>query len=224
MTASHGSHAGLIRGGASKRGRGVYEPGNFVTVDWQARLEDHLGTFTCELVEAKAALILNNPSKLACLSSACAVTEYSLPEREPHPLFYCTFKDLIISLDTERWMECYVFWEINLLAELGFGLELNVCAVTGRKNQLAYVSPKSGRAVSESAGKHYHDKLLPLPTFLTPHRETTENPSTADVLAGLELSGYFLNRHIFTHHKNGEPAARTRFIDRLKQSATISCR
>ena len=132
MTASHGNHVGLIQGGVSKRWRGVYEPGNFLTVDWRARLEDHLGTFTCELVEAKAAPLLNNPCKLACLSSACAVTEYALPEREPHPWFYSTFKDLIISLDTKSWMEYYVFWEINLLAELGFGLELSVCAATGR--------------------------------------------------------------------------------------------
>lgn len=222
MTESHGSHMGLIRGGNSRRGRGVYEPGNFVAVKWQARLEDHLGAFTCELVEAKAALYLNNPWKLSCLSSACAVTEYALPEREPHPLFFGTFRDLLISLNTNYWMKFYILWELNLLAELGFGLELNVCAATGLKSQLAYVSPKSGQAVSKLAGKPYHDKLLPLPKFLTSDFDKSEEPSRLEILSGLELTGYFLNRYIFTHRPNEEPAARTRFIDRLKQLGTIS--
>ena len=222
MTGTHGKHSGLVRGGTSKRVRGIYEPGNFVTANWNARLEDHLGIYTCELVASKAALILNDPLLLSGLSSACAVTECAFPEREPHSVFFNNFRNLVASLDSPNWVEHYVFWEIRLLTELGFGLDLSACAATGNSDQLVYVSPKSGKAVSKVVGEPYHHKLLPLPGFLTSNYENAGSPSTADLAAGLEMAEYFLKRNIFIHIKGGEPPARTRFVDRLKQLATIS--
>lgn len=228
MTAAHGAHAGLVRGGAGKRARGLYEPGNFVAADWRARLEDHLGTYTCELLKPNAAPVLDEPMKLAGLSAACAVTEQALPEREPHPELYQRLYNLVATLEAADWMARYVLWELDLLAELGFGLDLSECASTGQSNDLMYVSPKSGRAVSRGAGEPYRDKLLTLPAFLQPPEtqgirdEHEVAPPAADLLAGLELTGYFLDRHAFIHHKSGAPAARTRLVDRLKQSTTIS--
>ena len=222
MTATHGKHSGLVRGGTSKRVRGIYEPGNFVTANWNARLEEHLGIYTCELVASKAALILNDPLLLSGLSSACAVTECAFPEKEPHTVFFNYFQNLITTIDSPHWVKRYVSWEISLLTELGFGLDLSACAATGNRDNLIYVSPKSGKAVSKAVGKPYHHKLLPLPNFLTSDLETSDNPSTADLAAGLEMAEYFLKRNIFIHNKGGEPPARTRFVDRLKQIATIS--
>ena len=110
-----------------------------------------------------------------------------------------------------------------MLTELGFGLDLSACAATGSKDQLIYVSPKSGQAVSRSAGKPHQQKMLPLPAFLTSNAEASGTPGLTELISGLELTGYFLKRHIFAYRKNGEPAARTRLIDRLKHLATISC-
>ena len=222
LTENHGKHAGLVRGGTNRRVRGIYEPGNFVIANWSARLEEHLGTWVCELVTAKAGLILNKPLRLSGLSSACAVAERSLPEREPHPIFFSNFKNLVDSINLNNWTAYYVNWEINLLAELGFGLDLTSCAATGSKENLIYVSPKSGRAVSKTAGKPYHHKLLPLPLFLRPGPESKQ-PPMSDLVLGLELTQYFLERHIFSYATGDEPSARTRFVDRLRQLATISC-
>ena len=223
MTKTHGKHAGLVRGGTSKKARGLYEPGNFVTAHWNARLEDHLGIYTCELLASNAALVLNNPLILAGLSSACAVTERAFPERESHPIFFANLTELIASLGAMHWIAYYVSWELKLLADLGFGLDLSNCAATGSKEELVYISPKSGKAISKSAGKPYHHKLLRLPEFLTNDLKNSEKPSINDLVAGLELSRYFLQHNIFINYKNGEPPARIRFVDRLKHLATISC-
>ena len=222
MTTAHGCHAGLVRGGAGRRARGLYETGNFVTADWRARLEEHLGTYTCELLKPNAALVLDEPVKLAGLSSACAVTERALPEREPHPELYESLKTLVASIEEEGWLQRYVMWELGILTDLGFGLDLTSCAATGRQDNLVYVSPKSGQAVSEKAGAPYKEKLLPLPSFLSPLENDSGTPSKEDLAAGLELTGYFLERFVFIHHRSGGPAARTLFVDRLAQSATIT--
>ncbi len=222
LTAEHGAHSGLVRGGAGKRARGIYEAGNFVTADWRARLEDHLGTYICELISPNAAPVLGDPLKLAGLSSACAVTERALPEREPMPEIFASLHTLIDALDDKKnWIARYVAWELELLTQLGFGLDLTACAATGTSEDLIYVSPKSGQAVSESAGRPYHDKMLPLPAFLKSLESQADAP-IADVADGLELTGYFLERHAFIHHKTGAPSARTRLVDRVKQLATIS--
>lgn len=221
LTHRHGRHAGLVQGGAGKRARGLYEPGNRLLATWRARLAEHLGHFTCELVEANAAQLLETPLRLAALSAATAVAESALPEREPHPGAYAGLLGLIAALTSPGhsdldWAMAYVRWELALLAELGFGLDLTECAATGANDRLVYVSPKSGRAVSAAAGEPYRDRLLPLPAFLT-------GPAPAsfdDVLAGLKLTGHFLARDVFghgPHPRQGEPAARARLVERLSR-------
>lgn len=222
MTAEHGCHAGLVRGGAGRRARGLYESGNFVTADWRARLEDHLGTYTCELLKSNAALVLDAPLKLAGLTSACAITERALPDREPHPEHYRSLSALVTAIEEDNWIQRYVRWELQMLMDLGFGLDLSACAATGSADHLIYVSPKSGQAVSSEAGQPYQQKLLPLPPFLLSRTTEAASPTLQDLVKGLELTGYFLERQVFIHHKSGGPSARTRFIDRLTQKATIS--
>ncbi|MFQ5984823.1 MAG: DNA repair protein RecO [Alphaproteobacteria bacterium] len=220
LTREHGRHAGLVRGGAGRRARGVYQPGNQVAARWRARLSEHLGTFTSELVRARAHLLLGDPLRLAALTSACAVAEVAVPERHPYPKLYEGLLALLDALqgDGESWGEAYVRWELGLLEELGYGLDLTRCAATGARTGLAYVSPSSGRAVSHAAGAPYRDKLLPLPRFLV-----GEGRGGARELAqGLTLTGHFFARHVFAAQGRGLPAARTRFIDRLSRIAPTS--
>ena len=214
LTHDHGRHVGLVRGGAGQRARGILQPGNVVSAQWRARLSEQLGTFTCELVRASAAGLLDDPLRLAGLSAACAMAETALPEREAHGALYKGLLDLIAALPGDDWPSRYVHWEMAMLRDLGFGLDLSECAATGRNDQLAYVSPKSGRAVSLAAGEPYRKSLLPLPAFLL-----TGMPATpADVADGLRLSGYFLERHVFSQGRRGLPAARQRLLERLERA------
>ncbi len=222
MTPEHGRHAGLVRGGSGKRARGIYEVGNLVSVDWRARVEEHLGTFTCELIKPQAALYLDDSIRLAGLSSACAVLEMALPERESHPEIYESLFNFIANLDSEHWLEDYVRWEIDLLTVLGFGLDLTSCASTGQSDELIYVSPKSGRAISTTAGEPYKDKLLALPGFLQTGGHTPAQIDYNAIFQGLYLTSYFMDRNVFIHSKNGAPPARTRLVDRVNQKNTIS--
>ena len=212
LTKGHGRHAGLVRGGASRKNMGVYQPGNRVAARWRARLSEHLGTLNCELVQAYAAEVLGDADSLAGLSAACAVAEAALPERQPHEPVFAGLLAVVEHLATDSaWPAIYVRWEIGLLANLGFGLDLRRCAATGEIQDLVYVSPKSGRAVSRSAGAAYRDRLLPLPGFLTGGTHATEN----DVVDGLRLTGHFLSRHVFGPQNHGLPAARVRLYERL---------
>lgn len=208
FTPEHGRCSGLVRGGAGKALRGVLMPGNRVQARWRARLADQLGTFVCEPVSADAAGLLVDKCRLACLSSACAVAEAGFAERESHPVAYRGFLGLLGALARpgDGWAADYVRWEVGVLAELGYGLELGHCAATGRNDQLIYVSPKSGQAVSASAGEPYRDRLLPLPGFVAGGEGAS---SPADIAAGLRLTGYFLARHVFTMM----PPARIRLAD-----------
>ena len=217
LTGEHGRHSGLVRGGGGRRSRGVLQPGNGVRAQWRARLEEHLGSLTCELTDAVAAQVLGDPLRLAALDSACAVAEAALPEREPHPRTHAGLGVLMAALvaDDPVWPTVYVKWEIGLLGALGFGLDLERCAATGRNDQLAYVSPKSGRAVSLTAGEPYRDRLLPLPAFLV---AGSGAESHEEILDGLRLSGYFLDCHVFAHGRAASPPARERLIERLRQS------
>lgn len=216
LTHGHGRHAGLVRGGGSKAQRGVLLPGNRVQVRWRARLDDHLGAFVCELLHADAANLLVDRDRLACLSAACAVAESGLPEREPCPEAYGRLLGLLDALarPEDDWAAVYVRWEVSLLAELGYGLELGYCAATGSNDQLIYVSPKSGQAVSASAGEPYRERLLPLPAFVVGEGGTCP----ADIAAGLRLTGHFLERHVFPMM----PPARTRLADRFKHPSAIT--
>jgi DNA repair protein RecO (recombination protein O) len=220
FTAHHGRHAGLVRGGAGRRQRGVYQPGNYLKADWRARLEEHLGSYRCELLRPHGAQLLDDPARLACLSAASAVAEMSLPEREPQAALFAVYTRLVEGLAGGAGLADYVRWELALLGELGFGLDLSQCAATGRNDQLVFVSPKTGRAVSASAGQPYAGKLLELPAFLL--GEGNGENGNEQILAGLKLTGYFLERHVFAQAGKGQPAARTRLVDRVRQLATIS--
>lgn len=212
----HGVFAGVVRGIQSKTNRGIIQPGNVVSANWQARLSEHIGTFKCELLEAHAAFIMQDSGKLSALTSACAIIDSSLPERHPYPKFYKTFKTFLTILNEgTHWQEAYVKLELELLAEAGFGLDLYNCAATGKTENLVYVSPKSGRAVSEEAGRPYHDKMLPLPTFLLGNQQ--KNPlGAAEILAGMELTGYFLGSWLLEPHRKKLPAARGRLQQYLE--------
>ncbi len=223
LTPSHGRHAGLVRGGAGRRLRGTLQVGNRLRVVWRARLPEHLGSFSCELIEAYSATLLDDGPRLAGLTAAAAVLERALPEREPEAEIYAGFDALLDDIAHQpEWPAAYVRWEIDLLGKLGFGLDLAACAVTGRGDDLVYVSPRSGRAVNRDAAGEYRDRLLPLPPFLT---DTAREgaPTAGDIAAGLTLSGYFLERHVL-HTASGArtPAARIRLLDIFRRETTKS--
>ncbi|MGH7095372.1 MAG: DNA repair protein RecO [Stellaceae bacterium] len=219
LTAEHGRHAGLVRGGQSPRRRALLQPGNEVAMAWRARLAEHLGTIECELVRAHAARFLDDPERLAALAAAAALVAEALPEREPHGDIYRSFAALIAALDSSRTWPCdYVAWECDLLAALGFGLDLSCCAVTGTTDDLVYVSPRTGRAVSREAGRPYHDKLLPLPDFLI--RDVPAGRPA--IVAGLALTGHFLYRHLLLPQGRNLPEARARLAERMRRDAAAA--
>ena len=214
LTREHGRHAGLVRGGVSRRLRGVLQPGNVVRAEWRARLEDHLGAYTVELDDARAAPLMDDPLALSGLASACAVALKTLPEREAHPAVFEAFLVLLQAFEnTDVWPALYVKWEACLLADLGYGLDLVRCAATGERENLTHVSPRSGRAVSATAAEPYRDKLLVLPRFLIDPRAAA-GPSS--ITAGLALTGHFLERRIFWLSDKGLPLARGRMLERLR--------
>ncbi|GAB4178065.1 MAG: DNA repair protein RecO [Thalassobaculales bacterium] len=217
LTREHGRHAGLVQGGAGTRAQALLQPGNRVAATWRGRLAEHLGQYRCELVEAVAARYLDDPLRLAGLAAACAVADQTLPEREPHPAAFEGLAALLELLDSPAWAAAYVQWELSLLAELGFGLDLSRCALTGGNDQLAYVSPRSGRAVSLSAAEPWRDRLLPLPGFLAGRG----GGGAEEILQGLALTGHFLDAHLFAPHDRPLPEPRGLLIDRLRRNATI---
>lgn len=221
LTRAHGRHAGLVRGGAGRRAGGLYQAGTLVSARWRARLAEHLGSFVCEMSEAIAARLLDDPAQLDALGATCAIVETALPEREPHPKIFLATLDLLRRLDAPGWPVRYVRWEIVLLAELGFGLDLTRCVATGSREDLAYVSPRTGRAVSAAAGEPYGERLLRLPQFLLDESDDTE-PGQSEIAAGLALTGHFLERSVFAPHGRPVPAARMRLVERLGGSGTIS--
>ena len=214
LTRAHGRHAGFVPGGNSRRASPVWQTGNVVEVGWRARLSDQLGNYTGELREAHAARALDSAVELSGLSAACAVVDAALPEREPHAAMFDGFRAFLGVLGHPGWPAIYIRLELGLLQELGFGLDLDKCAVTGSPEDLAYVSPKSGRAVSRAAAGPYKEKLLALPAFLS----TGVLPSDdEEVRQGLELTGFFLERHVFWPHNKPLPPARARFMETLQR-------
>ncbi len=207
LTEAHGRHAGLVQG--ARRHAEALQPGTLATVRWRARLADQLGTFSCEVETAHSALWLDDPLRLAALQSACAVAELGLPEREPHPAAFSGLAAFLETLAGDAWPAAYVGYEVALLAELGFGLDLERCAVTGSRTGLAWVSPRSGRAVTAEAGEPWRDRLLALPGFLSGAPGFTPE----DIRDGLSLTGHFLARHIAGPADRPMPAARLRLAD-----------
>ncbi len=207
LTSDYGRQAGYVRGAFSSKNRGTLEVGNIVDARWQARSSDSLGSLTLELSRSTAARVMQDALKLAALQSACAICDQALPEKEGHEGLFNGFIALLQILDGEVWEAGYVMWEIALLKELGFSLDLSKCAGGGDDQALAYVSPKTGRAVSYSAGEPYKDKLLPLPGFLKPNGGP---PDMEDIVTGLQLTQFFLEHWVFAHHSRGLPEARRR--------------
>jgi DNA repair protein RecO (recombination protein O) len=216
FTLAHGRHLGLVRGGRSRRMRPLLQSGNLLRVTWRARLADHLGGFNVELLEAHAARVLDDRLALAAIGSMTSLVKL-LPERDPHPAFYAATLECLRHLDEEHvWLPLLVRWELQLLQELGFGLDLSECAATGGDADLAYVSPRSGRAVSREAGEPYGDRLFKLPAFLL---DDGTQPNISDVLAGLVLAGHFLERDVLAPDGLKVPQARTRLMALLARRA-----
>lgn len=219
LTEQHGRHAGLVRGGQSSKLRAVLQPGNEVAAVWRGRLSEHLGTIACEIVRPHAAGMLDDPDRLAGLTAAAALLAAALPEREPHPDVFALFGSLLQALDSAAdWPARYVGWERDLLAALGFGLDLDRCAVSGITTDLAYVSPRTGRAVSRTAGFPYRDKLLLLPGFLW----RDEPADRRQIELGMKLTEHFLVHHVFAPQGRTLPAARSRLAERMRRAATAS--
>ena len=216
LSREHGRFAGLVRGGGGKNKRPTIEPGNRVHATWRARLEEHLGTFECEVVDPVAARWLGDADRLAGMSAALSVAATALPEREPHPPVYDGLAIFLDSLAGDQWPSVYVKWEMGLLTELGFGLELGHCAATGETDDLVYVSLKSGQAVTRTAGEPYRERMLPLPAFL---RESGVAGHATAVADGLKLTGFFLERHVYAEPSGTLPDARTRFFQRLRRQS-----
>jgi len=215
LTEHNGRHAGYVHGAGSSKKRAMLEPGIKVGIDWKARVSDQLGTVVLEQEGGLPTGILEDPLKLSALLSACALCDATLPEREGHPGLYHGFKTLIDMMETEVWEAAYIYWEIALLKELGFGLDLTKCAGGGDAGTLAYVSPKTGRAVSYAAAEPYRDKLLELPAFLKPNGGPYD---PAEIAKGLKMTSYFLEHWVFVHHSKGMPEARLRFESRYAKT------
>ncbi len=215
-TRSHGRHLGLVYGGRSRKLRPILQTGNHVDATWKARLSDQLGHVTLELRRGFAAETMDDSAALAAMSSMMSLTRL-LPERDPHPnLYEITLFVLGFLNDVTVWPALVVRWELALLGELGFGLDLNRCAETGANDQLLYVSPKTGRAVSASAGEPYRDRLLPLPQFLT--RQRTGGVTTDDVKAGFGLTGHFLETRVLAQRQEHLPETRARLLTYLAKA------
>lgn len=211
LTREHGRHAGLVRGGASASHASTMQPGTQVTLHWRARLSEHLGQFQIEPVRSRAAAIMSDRVALAGLNAMGALLVTLLPEREPNPQVYDSTISLADALAEKAWdwPARYALWEVSLLAALGFGLDLTRCAGTGNTDDLAYVSPRTGRAVSRDAGGAWADQLLPLPGFLVGQGTL----SIGAVREALRMTGFFLeNWACPAFERKGLPEARIRLV------------
>jgi DNA repair protein RecO (recombination protein O) len=217
MTRAHGRHLGLVRGGAGSRLRPVLQAGNAVSCTWRARLDEHLGHYTVEGLDARAAALLPVAHALYGMTHLAALCRL-LPERDPHPQIHAALAQVLDRLlDPRCAAPDMVRFELKLLAELGFGLDLSACAASGEETDLVYVSPKSGRAVSRRAGEPWRDRLFALPAFL---RETpADEPSPQDIADGFALTGFFLARQVLEPRGLSLAEARASFIAALRRDS-----
>lgn len=212
FTALHGRHLGVVRGGASRKLAPVLMPGTQVALAWRARLEDHIGSFTVEPLASRAGALADSLALMG-LNAVCAMLGTCLAEREPHPALYAATEPLFdaIAAGSPGWVLGYLRWEMALLDELGFGLDLTSCAVTGSREDLCFVSPRSGRAVSRAGAGEWAAKLLPLPVCLL-----GQGPASASELRdGLRLSGHFLTRFTEELGHRPLPEARRRLVEAI---------
>lgn len=216
LTESHGKYAAHVAGGASRRLRPLLQPGSRARLRYRARAPDQLGSAQLEALGAGASALFDDPLALSGLSAAAAVAAGALPEREPHPGAFHAFAALQATLElTDIWPAVYVRYEAGLLQELGFGLDLSACAATGATQDLVYVSPRTGRAVSREAGEPYRDRLLRLPPFLV---SSQARVGPGDIGDGLRLTGYFLELSVFAPMNRPLPPARLWLTDRLTEA------
>lgn len=218
VTRDHGLLAGYVRGGRSRRLRPTLMPGNVVQAEWRARTEDQLAGMTAELVHSRAPL-LAEPLPATAIDWACALTATVLPEGQAFPLVHDALDGVLGAIEAapaaRGWAVALARYELLLLTELGFGLDLSQCALSGATTDLAYVSPKSGRAVSRAAAGDYAWRLLPLPEFLL----AGGMGAWPDIFDALRLTGHFLSRDLLTDRRADVLAARERLIDRMKGAA-----
>jgi DNA repair protein RecO (recombination protein O) len=219
MTREHGRHLGLVRGGFGSRHKPVLQASNLVSATWRARIDEHLGDYVLEALDLRAATYLTTAHALYAVHHLAALCRL-LPERDPHGPVFDLLNSTVAELAEPAPAAVLVArFELQLLAELGFGLDLASCAATGATEDLVYVSPNSGRAVSAAAGEPYRDRLLALPSFL---RGGGAVPAAGEVMDALALTGFFLARRAFDPQGGSLPAARSRFVDALQQIVTIS--
>ena len=211
LTKYHGRHLGVVRGGRSRRWQPSLQAGNGLNVTWRARLDEQLGMYTVEPMEMRAARFIDDASALYALSTIGALLRL-LPERDPHEALYDTVKIVLDAFgDVAMTAPLLVRFELAMLGELGFGLDLTECALTGAREGLVYVSPKTGRAVTEAAGEPWKDRLLTLPRFMSEGRADGA-PSPEEIAAGFALTGHFLETHIFGPRGLEMPESRASFI------------
>lgn len=223
LTREHGRHLGLVRGGASARMRPLLQPGNSVGAVWRARLDEHLGTYAIEGLRLRAAALLTSSHGVYGVTHLASLARL-LPERDPHEEIFARLEHALEDFDDiGRAAVHLVYFELAMLAELGFGLDLENCAATGETTDLVYVSPKSGGAVSRTAGEPWRDRLLPLPPFLRQGEDHGEGWTDQDLQDGFRLTGAFLLRHVLEPRGQGHSDARAGFINALtRQRARAS--
>jgi DNA repair protein RecO (recombination protein O) len=216
FTRDNGRARGLVKGGRSRRFRPMLQTGNSLRVEWRARLDDQLGVYTAELTEATASRVLDDKLSLAGVTALASLLQV-LAERDPHPRLFDAARTCLRTAGGESFPASLIRFELRLLDELGFGLDLTTCAATGRTDDLAYVSPKSGQAVTRKAGEPYHAKLLPLPRFLT-GAAGSELPGHDEITAGFAMTGHFLGAHVFAETSRPLPEARGEFTRLLHRN------
>lgn len=216
FTPTQGRHAGVVRGGTSRKIAPILQPGAQLDLTWRARLEDHIGAFTVEPVRSRAAVAMGGRVALAGLNAVTALAAFCLPEREAHlPLYRRTEALLDLLGQDEIWPLAYLRWELALLEELGHGLDLRSCAVTGATEDLIYVSPKSGRAVSRAGAGEWAERLLPLPDVL----RGVGDAADSEIVEAFKTTGYFLTHHLAVGLGSRPlPQARARFVEAFTRS------
>ncbi|TBW39741.1 DNA repair protein RecO [Siculibacillus lacustris] len=218
MTVAHGRHLGVVKGGRSQRRAAGLQVGNSVRAVWRARLDEHVGTFAVETLDARGAALMADPLGLNAVQTLAAHFRL-LPERDPHPdLLYAALAILARLDDPGPAAARLVRFELAVIEALGFGLDLTTCALTGTSDDLAWVSPATGRAAGRAAGLPWADRLLALPAFLVAapiEAARDESPPLADLLAGFRLTGHFLARHVWEARGIDPPATREGFLAAL---------
>ena len=216
FTEEHGRHAGLVRGGGARKMAPILQPGAQLSVEWKARLEDHLGSYTVDPIKSRAVQIMGDRGALAAMGTVSALLCLGLPEREANAPLYARTINLIDALGEETdWPARYALWENALLTDMGFGLDFSECAATGATQDLVYVSPRSGRAVSREGGKDYADLMLPLPRFLRMDDPTEDSDAVNDAL---RTTGHFIKTWLMPALGRELPPARDRLITAINRA------